>query len=258
MNPPASAEITIQFHDALAKGLRGGGLKVIPSNTVRDKLKLGVENAGCDEGACLQTAHGLIPAQRYATLRVESVGKNYTVEVRLFKENRLQAKSIGRCDICTFFEALQTVEHTASEVGTKGEEPPDSPPIEKPASPLPDPPTKPKTEPEMAPTAGPPANNTAPAKIESPPRQWPLWPGIVAGGIGVLAVAVGAPLIAINGNGTNCVGDPLPDKTNCQDLYKTGTAGWVFAGMGVGALVASGVLFYLHFSSKPKEEARAS
>ena len=71
--------------------------------------------------------------------------------------------------------------------------------------------------------------------------------------MGVVGIAVGAPLIAIDGKGTNCVGDDKPNYANCADLYNTATGGWVLTSMGLAALAGSGVMFYLHFSSKPKE-----
>jgi hypothetical protein len=75
----------------------------------------------------------------------------------------------------------------------------------------------------------------------------------VLAGVGVVGLATGIPLIAIDGDGTNCAGEPLPNYAHCQDLYSTGAGGWVLTGVGIAALAASGVMFYLHFSSKPKE-----
>jgi hypothetical protein len=112
----------------------------------------------------------------------------------------------------------------------------------------------------VAPPPPPPPPPTA--TLDQPPgpqpkRRWPLWPAIVAGGAGVLGIAIGAPLIAIDGNGTNCRGDPRPDNRNCADLYSTAGGGWTLTAMGIAGLATSGVLFYLHFSSKPKEQTTA-
>ena len=116
MDPPAAAERLTQFHDALAQGLKAGGASVMPAATVRAKLKLGLENAGCDEGPCLQTNAALLGGIRMATARVSSVGKNYTIEVRLFRGNVQIAKTTGRCDVCTNVEAVQTLQRLATEV----------------------------------------------------------------------------------------------------------------------------------------------
>ena len=90
------------------------------------------------------------------------------------------------------------------------------------------------------------------------PRQWPLWPALAASGVGVLGLAVGIPLIAMDGGGTNCRGgDALPDKTNCKDLYSTKGGGWALTAMGLGSLIGSGVLFYLHYGRSSKEQRQA-
>ncbi len=92
---------------------------------------------------------------------------------------------------------------------------------------------------------------------DKPKTQWPLWPALLTAGVGVAGLGAGIPFIVMDGTGAECVGDPRPDLRNCTRLYNTGTMGWVFTGVGIGALAASGVLMYLHFSSKPKERASA-
>jgi hypothetical protein len=256
MDPPTAAEMTIQFHEALAKGLKAGGLKVIPAATVRAKLKLGVENAGCDEGVCLTTAQGLLGGTRFATVKVSAVGKNYAIDVRLYTGSKLVARSTGQCDICTMAEAVQTTVRAATDVGAKGEEPPT--PMPAPA-PIPTPTHKPRPTPTPKPTPGPIAHQPVAPKPPPPPaRQWPLWPGIVAGAIGVVGLAAGIPLLAIDGTGTNCRGDARPDYRNCADLYTTKAGGAVFTTFGVLGLVGAAVFLPLHFISKPKERQRAA
>lgn len=261
MTPAKAAEIIVQFHEALANGLKKGGMSVMAPTTVRDRLKLGVENAGCFEGGCLQTAYSMLGAKSAVTAKVDTVGKNYTIEVRYYSGNAVVAKSAGRCDICNVAEALAATERVATEVGSKGEEPPPDQPAPTP-TPTPAPtPTPTPTPPTAAPTPAPtptPTPTPAPTRPRAEKRQWPLWPGITLAAVGVVGIAVGAPLIAIDGKGTNCVGgDPLPDKSNCADLYNTATGGWLLTVMGIGALAGSGVMFYLHFTSKPKEKERA-
>lgn len=259
MDPPSAAERIIQFHDALAQGLKAGGLTVVPPATVRSKLKLGIENAGCDETACVQTALALVGVTRIATAKVSAVGKNYTVEVKLWSGTKLLAKASGRCDICTNMEAVQTVVKIATEVGSKGEEPPGPAPTPTPTpAPAPTPSPAPAPAPAPAPTPAPSPKPDQPPGPQPAKRVWPLWPAIVAGGVGVVGIVVGAPLVAIDGNGTNCRGDARPDNRNCADLYKTAGGGWTLTAMGIAGLATSGVLLYLHLSTRPKEGRSAS
>lgn len=255
MDPAPVAERLIQFHDALAQGLKAGGAEVMPAPSVRARLKLGVENAGCDEGPCLQTNASLLGSSRLATAKVSAVGKNYTFELRIYRGNIQVARTSGRCDICNNAEAVQTLQRLATELGGKAEEPPAVTP------PPPEPRPSPKAEPGPKPV--PPPVEPRPV-VDQPPgpapkkRAWPLWPAILTASLGVVGIAVGAPLVAIDGNGTNCRGEPREDLRNCQDLYATAAGGWTLTGLGLGSLAASGVLFYLHFSSKPKEQPRAA
>jgi len=175
MDPPAAAERLTQFHDALAQGLKAGGASVMPAATVRAKLKLGLENAGCDEGPCLQTNAALLGGIRMATARVSSVGKNYTIEVRLFRGNVQIAKTTGRCDVCTNVEAVQTLQRLATEVGSKAEEPP--PPVHNVVQPPPRVEPQPKPEPKVEPR---PIHDQPPGPAPTPARVWPLWPVLLS------------------------------------------------------------------------------
>jgi hypothetical protein len=268
MEPPKAAELMVRFHDAVAQGLTAGGLSVMSPEAVRSKMKLGVANAGCFEGACVATARRLLDTETIAGAHVKSVGKNYTIAVRLYRGDATIAEASGRCDICTLAEALEATKQVATETGSKAEEPP------VPGAPAPAAPTEPARKPEpgkrsqVAEQEEP--GMTTPSAVEkagprdaagprdtardaSGGRKWPLWPGIAAAGGGLLGIVIGAPLIAIDGDGTNCQGPAQPQQAHCAELYDTAAAGWVFTGMGIAAFAASGVLFYLHFTSKPTE-----
>jgi len=91
-------------------------------------------------------------------------------------------------------------------------------------------------------------------KKRAPRRPIPLWPSLVAAGVGVLGLGVGIPLIAIDGTGTDCIGNPLPNDMHCQTLLDTKIAGWVITGVGIAALANSGALLALHLAIRPKEE----
>lgn len=94
-----------------------------------------------------------------------------------------------------------------------------------------------------------------------PPRArkpMPQWPALAAAGVGLVGLSLGIPFIALDGTGHNCTGDALSDYSNCEKLWDTGTMGWIFTGLGIGALATSGVLFYFHYSTKSKETRAAS
>jgi hypothetical protein len=200
-------------------------------------------------------ARQALGAERAGTLEVNAVGKNYAIEVRLFSGSELVTSVQQRCDICTMAEALQTVERAASAAAGKLKA---SVPSPKPGEPGPAGASKqavsPGDEDSGSAQAGTPGSSMAGASLQRG-RSWPLWPGIVAGGAGLTALAIGIPLVAIDGNGTNCRGEPRSDYRNCEDLYDTAAGGWVLTTMGLAGLTASGVLFYLHFTSKPDERA---
>ncbi len=125
MEAPMAPGLIIRFHDAMAKGLRTGGLKVIPAKTVRAKLKMKVDQAGCFRGMCLDTARRLLGIERLAVAKVSTVGKNYTIAVRIYKGAKLLGSGTGRCDICTLNEAISTMNRVSEELGTRSEEPPE-------------------------------------------------------------------------------------------------------------------------------------
>jgi hypothetical protein len=108
-----------------------------------------------------------------------------------------------------------------------------------------------------APTAAPPAvpaapspAATAPAVVAapaSPPEQpnasnWHTWVGLGLSAVGAAAIGWGAFWIHIEGecpSGATCDG-----KAPTSGTYETGTAGWVFAGVGAAA-VAGGIAILL-------------
>ncbi|MCB9557165.1 MAG: hypothetical protein H6707_13740 [Deltaproteobacteria bacterium] len=269
ITPAKAPELIARFHDALAAGLRSGGLPVLPAAVVRKQLKIPLTNAGCASGPCVLSARGFFREGRIATAEVNSVGKNYTFVVRLHSErNTVIGEATSRCDICTLKEALQALTKAAADVGSKAEEPPEAAPA-KPAPPVPAATPAPAPTPTPAPTpaatpakppvaampAPAPASPTQAASTRGSTRRWPLWPGIVSAAVGAASLGGGIAMLSLDGRYTNCVGPARADGRNCADIYNTSTAGWVLTGMGGAALAASGVLFYLYFSSDSGEHA---
>jgi len=257
---PAKVDaLVIRFHEAMGKGLRTGGLQVISPKTVRSRMNIGVTNAGCFEGACLSNARSLLGLNRLATTKVEVVGKSYTIEVRLYQGSTLMGSGKGHCDICTVTEAVGTMAKVATELGTRTEEPPtDSPGIRaapKPkakakakAKPVAKRKPKPKRKPVVKPKPRVVKVDDPDQKTDEVTRPWPLWPALVAGGVGLVGLGVGIPLVALDGEGAVCRGPANDLKTNCSELYNTGTAGWLMTGLGLAAHGAGAVLTILHLT----------
>ena len=236
MTPAKADEIVVRFHDALAKGLGEGGLEPLSTAHVRAKAK-----DSCGASACALRALRTLGGDRAAVATIRTVGKNYTIEVRLIGAQ--QAKVSGRCDICTLMEALSKTTKLAKQLATEAAA---KKPVKAPVTAK-----TPTKTPMKTPTATKvPASSTAPkagAKREG--RRWPLWPVLAAAGVGVLGLAVGIPLVAMDGDPTNCRGEPRSDGRNCQDVYSTSGAGWTFTTMGIAGLATAGVLFYLYLTS---------
>jgi hypothetical protein len=246
MTPAKADEIVVRFHDALAKGLGEGGLEPLSTAHVRTKVK-----DPCAASACALRALQSLGGDTAAAAKISTVGKNYTIEVRLFGAR--EAKVSGRCDICTLMEALSTTKKLAKQLATEAAKTSVKTPAKAPVkTPVKTPAKTPAKTPVITKVTPPSTSPTAGSQREG--RRWPLWPVLAAAGVGVLGLAVGIPLVAMDGDPTNCRGEPRPDGRNCQDVYSTSGAGWTFTTMGIAGLATAGVLFYLYLTS-PKRDA---
>jgi hypothetical protein len=72
--------------------------------------------------------------------------------------------------------------------------------------------------------------------------------------VGVVGIAVGAPLVAIDGNPTCNLPNP---RTSCADVYNTIGGGAAMLTIGIAGVAASGVLFYFDHRAR-KRAATAS
>jgi len=261
--PPKAVEIVEQFHQALSDGFQAGGLILAEVKIIQRQLHSSTPVEGCFVGACLEKVISVVKAPLLGTTRVDAMDKNYVIEVRLYHRNgnQLIDKLSGRCDICTLKEATQTTQKLAEQLATQyrqssekrlsaptvSENPGGAPAV-----------IPPKDVPSTPVAASPVSNKSLVAQNSQAslyqetkaPTQWPLWPSIVAVGTGVLGMAIGIPLLAIDGKGTGCIGDARPDKKNCEYIYNTGAGGISLMTIGLGALTASGIFFYLHVRSK--------
>lgn len=254
-SPEKAKEIVNRFHDAIAQGLKAAKIPTLRTRDVRAKSP-----RPCGAVACAEQARGRLGVSHVVYGRIDTVGKNYTVELRLQPGD---VRVAGRCDICTLMEALGTTRKLATKLGADNratllataapaiakKRPVAKKPavaakkvVKKPAVA-----TKPPVERKPPPT---PVTTPSPAASSSASAQWPLWPSLVAAGVGVVGLAVGIPLLSMDGDFTNCRGTAMPDGRNCEDRYATSGGGWAFTAMGIAGLATSGVLFYLYLRSQ--------
>ncbi|MCA9666855.1 MAG: hypothetical protein KC503_14745 [Myxococcales bacterium] len=275
MEPAKEGEIISLFHKALADGLKQGGAKIVAPATVLSKLKLPPQNAGCAQPSCLGPAMTVFGGnQRFGAAHIKTIGKNYQITVLLFSGKKKIGAAAGRCDICTLSEALKKTKKLATDVGSKAEEPPAAggttakkPPPKTVKKPSATTGTKTaKATPKATTGAGTgtatgngsgSGSSTTTTETDTG-RRWPLWPALVSAGVGVVGLVVGIPLLAIDGNYTNCTGTAAPDGSNCADIYSTSGGGWLMTGLGIAGIAASGVLFYLYFRSKGQKSEKAA
>ena len=249
MDPSRPAEIRARFHSALSAGLAAAGAKVISLRRVKRAAP-----RPCGDATCAQRLSRRFRSANVATANVSSVGKNYTITVAIYSTGQVLQRVSQRCDICTLSEALRATRQTANRAVSKAN-------LSITAAQMPEQPVDNKAR--LAPVSRPRpkrrrivARSVAPSPSKrtskAAKRPWPLWPAVVAVSAGVVGIAVGIPLLAIDGKFTNCVGEPRPDNRNCRDIYNTSGGGALAIGLGASALAAAGVLFYLHFDSKPE------
>lgn len=247
MKPSKADEIVTRFHDALAQGLTSGGVTVVPAKTVRGKAK-----TSCAALRCAQVQLGALGASNAALCEIETVGKNYRFELTMVSKGGPLSKVSGRCDICTLMEALKTTRKLAEKLAQEGGAKAAAATPPQPKTPTPKTTPKTKTTTTKKPVVG--AKPKRPATSGS---RWPLWPTLAAAGVGVLGLAVGIPLLSMDGDPTNCRGEPRPDGRNCADVYSTSGAGWAMTTIGIAGLATAGVLAYFYFTSGKREKASA-
>jgi hypothetical protein len=258
MRPSPNNELRDRFHDALGRGLSGPDLEVVPSAEVRMRLGMSEELAGCaGAGPCAARAATALRADRLVASEIAVFGKDYTVRVWLLDSaGRETSKLEDTCDVCTVKEAEDAVARAAGKMAslirsapaaaTAAPPPPPPKPVEAP------PPAPPRAAapapatPAPAAAAAPGPTTTAPA---TPERRGFPWRAVAISSavLGVVGLAVGIPLLAIDGDPTCDAPNP---RKNCPEVWNTAGGGAALVTLGVGGLVASGVLFYLDYRSR--------
>jgi hypothetical protein len=254
--------------------------KVIPMDRLRSVLTE-QRKRKCTDWGCQSSVASTFNASKILATKVFKLGTRCVVVANLYDlETSVAERSANIKGECNQDALVASIDQVAPKLAGRRAKKrtvkpkaavaavPAAPPVYKPATPSPKQPAvaaapAPATgaTPAAAPAAATPAPEPKPTPaVQAPPRKdkrsfrkFPLWPTLVGAGVGVVGLAIGIPMLALDGQGTDCEGEPLPDKSNCETLYDTAVPGGIFTAIGVGALVASGVLLYLHLKSPRKE-----
>jgi hypothetical protein len=168
----AAPALAMQLQDGFVIGLVRSGIDVVDSADVDKKLAGSPELKGCESSPCLKRAGELLGARFALRVRVALTGNSYKMAARLFSTEgaapaALPVATLTRsCDVCTVGEAREAMIKLADSMRGRLEA--------ETASLAPPPPPPPEGNPHLGPLA-------------------------VLGG-GVLAVALGAAIIASAGD----------------------------------------------------------
>jgi hypothetical protein len=261
MRPAVVPELRDRFHEAVTRGLQGPDLDVTPAAEVRLRLGVSEELMNCPgAGPCAARAITALRADRLVSSEIAVFGKDYTIRMSLLDPAGREMQRIEEtCDVCTVKEADDAVARAAGKVaalarassGPVVTAPPPRP-VAPPPRPVevPPPPPPPPTAPAPAPTPPPVA---APVPAPAPPPQaethgFPWRAVAIASTVaGVVGIAVGIPLLVIDGDPTCDAPNP---RKNCPEVYNTAGGGAALLTLGVGGVAAGAVLFYLDYRSR--------
>jgi hypothetical protein len=86
------------------------------------------------------------------------------------------------------------------------------------------------------------------------------WRGLAIGSLalGVVGIAVGAPLVAIDGQPTCTPPAGQDPRKYCKDVYNTVGGGATLLTVGILGLAGSGVLFYFDYRSRHQRPTTVS
>ncbi len=258
LKPPAAPELRDRFHEAVTRGYATGGEEVMGASEVRLRIGASDEMLNCaGTGPCVARVAQNLRVDRAIASEIDVNGKDYLIKLRLVDAvGRELAKVDEPCDICTVKEADDAVARAAGKlaVAAKSLPPEAAPPatVETPPAPPPRVETPPPPKPETPPPAI--AAPTEPTPTPAAQREKKMFPwravAITSLVVGVVGIAVGAPLVAIDGSPTCNLPNP---RTSCPDVYNTLGGGAAMLTLGIAGVAASGVLFY--FDHRARKQA---
>jgi hypothetical protein len=251
--PPAASELRDRFQEAVTRGLQTGSDEVVPAAEVRLRLGATEDLLGCSgTGPCVARSAQTLRTERVVATDIDINGKDYSIKLRLLDTTGRELTKIEEpCDICTVKEADDAIARAATKLAAatralSSETP--KPDLAPPPAPKPETAVKPAPPPEPTVQSAPPEPTTATAHREK--KMFPWRPVAIASlAAGVVGLAVGIPLLAIDGH-------PTCDKPNpmqsCPEVYNTVGGGATLLTLGLLGGAASGVLFYLDHRARAK------
>src|SRR6476646_4132833 len=253
--PTAAPELRDRFHEAVTRGF---GDEAMGAAEVRLRIGASDEMLACNgPGACAARIAQNLHVDRLIASEIDVTGKDYVIKLRLLDAvGRELAKVDEPCDICTVKEADEAVARAAGKLAAAAKSlPPETPPATVETTPPKPTPPAPKPEPTPAPKPEPTPPVIAtpeptPAPVQHEKKMFP-WRAVAITSlvVGVVGIAVGAPLVAIDGNPTCSLPNP---RTSCPDVYNTKGGGAAMLTLGIAGVAASGVLFYLDHRARKR------
>ncbi|HEX9103175.1 MAG TPA: hypothetical protein VF997_13280 [Polyangia bacterium] len=255
LKPPAAPELRDRFHEAVTRGYAAGGEEVVGAAEVRLRIGASDEMLNCaGTGPCVARVAQNLRIDRAIASEIDVNGKDYVIKLRLVDAvGRELAKVDEPCDICTVKEADEAVARAAGKLAAAAKSlPPESAPPATVETP-PTPPPKVETPPPV--TSAPVETTPPPATAQHEKKMFP-WRAVAISSlvVGVVGLAVGIPLVAIDGNPTCNLPNP---RTSCPDVYNTVGGGAAMLTIGLAGVAASGVLFYMDHRAR-KQAATVS
>ena len=258
-------ELRDKFHESVVRGLGSLTVPTGPNGelgevmTVQEtKQRLGEELLACSgQASCMSRALAALHINRLVATELSAVGKSYNISMRLFDgEGHELTHAEELCEICTVREAEEAVTKAASRLAAASRTFPLETAAPEKLDVIPhtkEPPPRPVT-----PVAPPATVVTAVAPV-APPAPKPVvsggerkrvpWRtlGFSSLGLGIVGLAVGIPLLVIDGRPTCSAADPTHQ---CPNLYNTAAGGATMVAIGAVALIATIPLFYLDWRDR--------
>ncbi len=256
----STPELRDKFHDSIVRGLgaltgpsgpNGELGEVISASDAR--ARLGEELIGCGgQASCLAKATAALRVNRLVATELTVIGKSYTISLRLYDgQGHELTHAEDLCEICTVREAEEAMVKVTARIAAAAR----TFPVEPVAAATPD-----RREPAKTPSReeSPQQTSTASPMQEAPPqptvvkarRRFP-WRavGFASLGLGIVGLAVGIPLVVIDGRPTCDAPDP---SHTCPEVYNTAGGGAAMLAIGAIGLVASIPLLYLDWRSRSR------
>lgn len=243
--PKRSNTMTKRFQKAIATGIQTSGYQAL-SKLLQNQVKI------CGAKLCAQKSFNRLKSRAkdlHATLAtsISVTGKNYRLKLLLVNGTHLLSQIEGRCDICTFMEALSKTSSLTKELIEKSARKNNS--LNVPAATAAQT-NKEKNEKLLKNKI---ATSTDTTETDLDKKRWPLWPSLVAAGVGITSFTIGITLLSKHNDPTDCHPPALPDNAHCKSLYSTSGVGWTATTIGLAGMASSAFLFYLYYTDSKKE-----